>query len=199
MDLDRATTDHEVVAVAPAWTLGAYRGQGVTQDLRHVPGAALDGNLDYADSRETAIFARRDIVTPDWLAWTGRATGAPVRAQAVVTAYSASGLARNRAVAVDWRAAIAPSVGAGLSVEVAFGVGWWHAFGTPWYNHGGNREWDGKYHNLLHVVPELSLRHGALPGWSLGVRIDHESGFYGAFAPAALGTNHVGFVLARDL
>jgi hypothetical protein len=188
-----ATNDPE-----PGWRLGLYTGQGVEQDLRRIPADALQGDLHYTDSYETGVFVARDLGAPDWLAALGTATRSPVRSQVVFTAYAASGLATNEALAIDWRPSIAPSVGAGLSLELGFGIGVWHAFGTPWYDHRGHASWDSQYHTLLHLVPELMVRHEAVRAWAFGVRIDHASGAYGAFAPSALGTNHVGLVVTRD-
>lgn len=186
-------------SAASEWTVAAYRGQGVTQDFRDVPGAALTGDLRYVPSWESGAAIGRRLPDPDWLGWLGRQLDAPVRAHLVATAYVAEGLARNRAVALDWRGSVEPSIGGGASIEIAWSLGAWHASGTPWYNHHGDRTMDGQYHTLVHVVPEMLLRHRALPGWAAGVRVDHQCGLYGAFAPAALGTNHVGLVVAREL
>jgi len=181
------------------WTVGAYYGQGVRQNFRDVPGDAVEGKLQYVDSYETGVFVQRDIGAPDWLAWVGEKLDGPARSKVSLTGYGARGLGRNQAVALDWRPSVAPTVGAGLSVEFAWGLGVWHAFGTPWYNHHGDKELDSQYHTMLHMTPEIALRHQAIKDWSFGVRIDHESGMYGAVAPSALGTNHVGFVVARDI
>jgi hypothetical protein len=179
-----------------AWAIGVYRGRGVTEDFYQVAAQAPFGRVTTVDSFETGVFAMADI-TPD--GWRGGTGPFRPRAQAALQLYQASGLRNNRAFAIDWRPSVSATTGGGLRTELGIGIGWWHACGTPWYHHHGSPEMDSEYHNLLHLVPEVAFRHEALPGWSIGVRIDHASGAYGLLAPKALGTNHVGVVLARDL
>lgn len=186
-------------AAAADWSVGAFEGQGVHANLVDIPFKAIGGELRAADTRTDGLLLRRRLDPPAWFVQAGEWGGSVVATQVELGLFHYRGLVHNSAVTLDWRPQFRMVALGDATWNFGLGVGVWHSFGRPWYDHMDHPEYNDRYRTLLHLAPEVSLQHAALPGWHFGVRIHHASGFYGAITPAEVAANYLGVTVVRDL
>jgi hypothetical protein len=178
------------------WSVGLLAGHALNANLVDLLPQALQGELEFADSRLGGLVIRRDISPPNWLSQWGQAHQMPVATSLELSVLKSSGLATNTELALDWRPAFTPWQWPALSVEFAWGLGLSQTSGRPWSDYTDPDKPKG-YRTLFHMAPEVALRFSGLPDTSLALRVHHRSGLYGVFAPRRVGANHLALVLMQ--
>lgn len=177
------------------WALALYRAAWVDTTLLDFPGELVGGDLEFEETRLTALIASRPIteVSVPVLGTRRRVDG--VRLEFEAQAIRHDGLQDHWEVvaAVVVRS---PEIGlpTGTTIDFALGNGLSYALSDPVHEEGrGGRRGVDTVRLQYNVSSELQLKHRSRPRLGLFMRVHHRSGVFGVFSPPrTTGSNHFG-------
>lgn len=178
------------------WSIGLYGGTLYKDNLLDLLPHALKGDTRSQNSHMAGVLLRRSLDNPGWVNAWGEWGGMPVFTDIEFGAFHHNGLLHSDELVAAWRIGATGVQWRGLNVDVAGSFGLSHALNKPPYDNPDHTD-EKNYATLFYMSPEIALRHDALPGWSLALRLHHRSGIYGVVAPSHVGSNHVGLLLTR--
>lgn len=184
-------------AQAPVWSVGLFGGKLYKDNLLDLIPHAVSGDLRDQNSYISGLVVRRSLDNPGWVQAWGEWGGMPVFTGLEFGAFHRNGLLHSDELVAGWRLGATGVQWQGLKIDVAGSFGLSHALNHPPYDNPNHAD-EKNYATLFYMAPEIALRHDALPGWSLALRIHHRSGIYGLVAPSHVGSNHVGLLLTRE-